>query len=109
MLLENMPFAITDFAQLAPVEYPGEQGKAVWRTMERGNVRVRIVEYSPGYKADHWCSRGHVVFVLQGELTTELRDGRRFVMKPGMSYQVSDGAEAHRSITESGATLFVVD
>ena len=109
MRIDDVPFAITDFAQVPPVEHPGETGKAVWRTIERGNLRVRIVEYSAGYKADHWCSRGHVVFVLQGELTTELQGGSRFVMKPGMSYQVSDGAEAHRSVTASGATLFIVD
>ena len=109
MRIEDVPFAITDFAQVPAVEYPGETGKAVWRTIERGNLRVRIVEYSAGYKADHWCRRGHVVFVLHGELTTELQGGDRFVMKPGMSYQVGDGAAAHRSVTVSGATLFIVD
>ncbi len=109
MLIQNVPFDVTDFDQITGVEYPGERGKAIWRTVERGNLRVRIVEYSPGYVADHWCSRGHVVFVVSGELITELQDGRRFVMKPGMSYQVSDGCEPHRSVADTGATLFIVD
>ncbi len=108
MLIQNVPFDVTDFDQIATVEHPGERGKAIWRTIERGNLRVRIVEYSLGYIADHWCSRGHVVFVLSGELTTELQDGRRFAMKSGMSYQVSDG-EPHRSVTDTGATIFIVD
>jgi hypothetical protein len=68
-----------------------------------------MVEYTPGYLADHWCSKGHVLLCLSGELHTELADGRRFVLKPGMSYQVADNAEAHRSSTDVGATLFIVD
>jgi hypothetical protein len=68
-----------------------------------------MVEYSPGYLADHWCQKGHVLLVLTGELETELADGRVFKMGPGVSYQVADGAEAHRSRTRDGATLFIVD
>ena len=74
-----------------------------------GSIRVRMVEYTPGYVADHWCSKGHILLCLEGELHTELQDGRRFVLQPGMSYQVADGAEAHRSSTAVGARLFVVD
>ena len=85
-------------------------GGALWRTFQIGELRVRLVEYSPGYLADHWCDRGHVLYVLEGELHSELRDGRRFVLTPGMSYQVSDyGDAAHRSSTPTGARLFVVD
>jgi hypothetical protein len=68
-----------------------------------------MVEYSPGYLADHWCSKGHILLVVEGELDTELADGRRFTLKPGMSYQVADGAEPHRSRTQCGAKLFIVD
>ena len=82
---------------------------AYWRTCNFGALRVRMVEYSPGYLADHWCHKGHVLLCLEGELHTELEDGRLFVLKPGMSYQVADGAEAHRSSTAVGARLFVVD
>ena len=82
---------------------------AYWRTRQFGDVRVRRVEYTPGYLADHWCSKGHILLCLAGELETELEDGRRFVLTPGMSYQVADGAEAHRSRTAVGATLFIVD
>jgi hypothetical protein len=104
------PFTVTDWSQVAPTTHPGETGQALWRTLTIGDLRVRMVEYSPGYLADHWCDRGHVLFVVAGELETELRDGRRFTLKPGMSYQVSDfGDAAHRSSTRSGATLFIVD
>jgi quercetin dioxygenase-like cupin family protein len=91
------------------VAYPGETGTAWWRTLNLGPIRVRMVEYSPGYLADHWCSKGHVLLCLEGEMTTELADGRRFVLTPGVSYQVADGAEPHRSATQAGAVLFIVD
>jgi uncharacterized cupin superfamily protein len=89
---------------------PGCRHHPCGRTLDIGDVRVRMVEYTPGYLADHWCDRGHVLYVLEGELETELRDGRRFTLRPGMSYQVSDfGDAAHRSSTKTGAKLFIVD
>ncbi|MCC7004019.1 MAG: DHCW motif cupin fold protein [Gemmatimonadaceae bacterium] len=92
-----------------PRTHPGESGTALWRTKHFGDVRVRMVDYSPGYVADHWCSNGHVLLCLSGEPHTELQDGRRYVLTPGMSYQVSDGAEPHRSSSPTGARLFIVD
>ena len=81
---------------MEPTTHPGEAGVATWRTKEAGNVRVRMVDYSPGYIADHWCERGHVVLVLEGELVTELRGGREVVLQPGQSYVVANGEGAHR-------------
>jgi quercetin dioxygenase-like cupin family protein len=107
--IADIPFGTTDWSSVEPTLHAGERGTASWRTREFGTLRVRMVEYSPGYVADHWCTKGHVLLCLKGELTTELMDGRRFVLQPGMSYQVADGAEAHRSSTASGATLFIVD
>ena len=110
MKIPALPFTVTDWSAVEPVVYPGETGQAIWRTFNIGDVRVRHVEYSPGYLADHWCDRGHVLYVLEGELVSELRDGRSFTLKPGMSYQVSDhGDAAHRSRTAVGAKLFIVD
>jgi quercetin dioxygenase-like cupin family protein len=109
MKLTNIPFGTTDWAQLPPEGKPGERGWADWRTCQFGDIRVRLLEYSAGYQADHWCSKGHILFCVEGELTTELQDGRTYVLKPGMSYQVADGAEPHRSSTAGGAKLFVVD
>jgi len=109
MQMSDIPFGTTDWAAIAPTEHPGETGKAIWRTCQFGTIRVRMVDYTPGYLADHWCSKGHVLLCLEGELHTELDDGRRFVLRPGMSYQVADNAEAHRSSTPCGAKLFIVD
>ncbi|KFF73049.1 hypothetical protein IW01_00900 [Pectobacterium brasiliense] len=109
MDMKNIPFGTTDWSQIEPTEHWGDTGIAYWRTQRFDNIRVRIVEYTPGYLADHWCSKGHILLCLEGELHTELDDGRVFVLKPGMSYQVADNAEAHRSYTETGAKLFVVD
>lgn len=109
MQLSDIPFCTTDWSTIAPTEHKGVTGSAFWRTQRFGNVRVRMVEYTPGYLADHWCVKGHVLLCLSGELHTELEDGRRFVLKPGMSYQVADNAESHRSSTQTGATLFIVD
>ncbi len=109
MKIENVPFCTMDWSTLQSTVHPGVTGQALWRTLEMGNIRVRMVEYSPGYFADHWCSRGHVLLVLEGELVTELDDGREFILKAGMSYQVADDANPHRSHTKNGAKLFIVD
>lgn len=110
MKIPATPFTMTDWSQVPETVHPGETGEARWRTLTFGDLRVRRVEYSPGYLANHWCDRGHVLFVLAGEMVTELKDGRRFEMKAGCSYQVSDfGDAAHRSSTRDGASLFIVD
>lgn len=109
MKLDRIPFGTTDWNQIERTEHQGETGVAFWRTCRFGDLRVRMVEYTPGYLADHWCVKGHILLCLEGELHTELEDGRTFVLKPGMSYQVADNAEAHRSSTALGAKLFVVD
>lgn len=109
MNITDLPFGITDWADVEATEHKGETGTAFWRTRQFGPIRVRMVEYTPGYLADHWCSKGHILLCLEGELHTELGDGRQFVLKPGVSYQVADNAEPHRSSTAVGAKLFVVD
>lgn len=109
MRITDIPFGTTDWSTIEPTTHPGDSGQALWRTRQFGALRVRMVEYSPGYRADHWCEKGHVLLCLAGELETELADGRRFRLTPGVSYQVADGAEPHRSSTRNGATLFIVD
>lgn len=109
MKIENVPFMTTDWKNVPATTHAGETGTAFWQTIEVGNIRVRIVEYSAGYLADHWCSRGHVVYVLEGEFTSELKDGKSFLLTTGMSYQVATDAEPHRSSTVSGAKLLIVD
>ncbi|MBI5578596.1 MAG: DHCW motif cupin fold protein [Deltaproteobacteria bacterium] len=109
MKMQAIPFGTTDWSHIEKTEHGGIGGVAQWRTRQFNDIRVRMVEYSPGYLADHWCSKGHILLVLEGELETELSDGRRFTLKAGMSYQVADGAEPHRSFTRTGARLFIVD
>ncbi|MBU0725003.1 MAG: DHCW motif cupin fold protein [Alphaproteobacteria bacterium] len=110
MKIPALPFTTTDWSQIPATRHTGETGEALWRTLEIGDIRVRMVEYTPGYLADHWCDRGHILFVLDGQLDTELKDGRKVTLTAGMSYQVSDfGDAAHRSSTKDGARLFIVD
>ena len=109
MNIQGVPFCTIDWSSIEPTIHHGVTGEALWRTFEMGNIRVRMVEYTPGYLADHWCSRGHVLLVLEGELVTELQDGRVFTLTPGMSYQVAEDINPHRSHTEKGAKLFIVD
>ena len=109
MQLSDMPFSTTDWSSIERTEHHGETGLAYWRTRHFGNMRVRMIEYTPGYLADHWCVKGHILLCVDGELHTELEDGRKFTLRPGMSYQVADHAEPHRSSTNTGARLFVVD
>ncbi|MEO8022977.1 DHCW motif cupin fold protein [Polaromonas sp.] len=109
MDISNIPFGTTDWSNVERTEHSALEGKAFWRTRKFGDVRVRMVEYTPGYVSDHWCSKGHILLCLEGELQTELDNGSVHVLLPGMSYQVADGAEAHRSTSPSGAKLFIVD
>ena len=109
MEMSSIPFGTTDWSQVPQTRHEGEAGVATWRTRQFGSIRVRMVEYSPGYLADHWCVKGHILFCIEGQLHTELKDGRSFTLNPGMSYQVADDAEPHRSRTEIGAKLFIVD
>lgn len=107
--MTGIPFGTTDWAEVPATEHKGEEGLALWRTRQFGDIRVRMVEYSPGYVSDHWCVKGHILLCLEGELHTTLEDGRTFTLTPGTSYQVADNAEPHRSQTAVGAKLFIVD
>ena len=109
MKMSAIPFGVTDWADVPREEHSAQAGRTFWRTRTFGDIRVRMVEYTAGYEADHWCEKGHILYCVSGELVTELADGRSFVLKPGMSYQVADGAEPHRSRSPQGATLFIVD
>ena len=109
MRLANIPFETTDWASVASVVHEGESGRAYWRTRQFGGIRVRVVDYTPGYRADHWCAKGHILFCMDGELRIELADGREFLLGAGMSYQVADDTQPHRSSTATGAKLFIVD
>ncbi|MGO8866722.1 MAG: DHCW motif cupin fold protein [Alphaproteobacteria bacterium] len=109
MKIENVAFLTTDWARLPASTAKGASGEASTRMVEAGNLRLRMVEFSPGYRADHWCERGHVVLVLEGALTTELKDGRRFESRAGASFQVADGDGFHLVSTARGAKVFIVD
>jgi len=104
-----IPFHTVSWDGIDRTEHQGEQGVATWRTLDLPKLRLRVVEYSPGYLANHWCTKGHILYVLEGEITTELKSGERVVLTAGMSYQVSDEVSAHRSYSEKGARLFIVD
>jgi hypothetical protein len=109
MEIVNIPFTVTDWESVPVQRRQGTRGESLWRTFEKGNVRIQLADYLPGYVGDHWCGKGHVLLVLEGELVTELKDGRRFVLSAGMSWQAADGDGEHRSYTEKGAKLFIVD
>jgi hypothetical protein len=109
MKIADLPFGTVDWSAVEVTTHDGTTGRALWRTRQFGDVRVRMLEYTAGYRADHWCRKGHFLLCLEGELHTELADGRLAVLTPGMSYHVADGAEPHRSYSPGGARLFVVD
>jgi len=105
----NIPFQTIDWSKVEKTEHRGETGVAYWRTVQFPGLRVRIVEYSPGYMADHWCQKGHVVYCLEGEVVNEQENGDSSVLTPGMSYVVSDDLSSHRSVTEGGVKLLIID
>lgn len=109
MLISSAQLEVVDWSRVPPELHAGETGAATWRTHHLGDVRIRMVEYSAGYRADHWCRKGHVVFCIAGSLDIELESGERLTMKAGESYQAGDGEPGHRSSTAAGARLFIVD
>ncbi len=109
MKMQPLAMSITNWDQIALTRHPGETGFALWRTQTFGDIRVRMVEYSPGYLADHWCAKGHVILCLSGSIEIELGDGTRLGLQVGHSYHVGDGDPPHRSSTTKGAKLFIVD
>lgn len=109
MQMSNFPFSTADWSNVPATTHAGETGTAYWRTQLFGDIRVRFVEYTAGYLADHWCEKGHIILCLEGELETELADGRVMTLKPGMTYQVGDNSMAHRSRSKVPTKLFIVD
>ena len=109
MHFSPFPFSITDFTAVAPEIHQGETGYAEWRVIHRDEVRIRLVTYSPGYLADHWCSKGHIIFCVDGSMETELENGRKFLLSKGLMYTVGDKSDAHRTFSQTGCTLFIVD
>jgi len=104
-----IPFETIDWEDVPRIEHKGETGTSFSRTKKYGGLRIRIVEYGPGYLADHWCQLGHVIYCLEGEFESEMEDGERFLLKEGMSYVVSNGMSSHRSISADGVKLLIVD
>ncbi len=115
MKIAPFPFQTLNWSSIPKEEHKGETGMAYWKVQTVNDIRVRMVEYSPGYKADHWCSKGHIILCIEGEMDTELsavsggEDGRIMKLTKGMCYFVGDNSEAHRSSTTTGCKLFIVD
>ena len=105
----TIPFQTIDWDQIPKVEHKGEKGTSFWQTLQYEGLRIRIVEYGKGYVADHWCEKGHIVHCLEGEFTNEMKSGEKTIMSKGMSYVVSDEMSSHRSVSETGAKLLVID
>ena len=109
MEMKKFPFQTLDWSAIPKEEHKGITGTAYWKIFNMGDIRARMVEYSPGYFADHWCKKGHIIYCISGEMITELEDGREFTLSQGMTYHVGDDCEARRSRTENGCRLFIVD
>jgi hypothetical protein len=105
----NIPFQTIDWSAVPKEEHPGEKGTSFWQTIQLPGLRIRIVQYSKGYIADHWCRKGHIVHCLEGEFISENQNDKSIIMRQGMSYVVSDELSSHRSVTEHGAKLLIVD
>jgi quercetin dioxygenase-like cupin family protein len=107
--MSNIPFQTIDWSTIQKIEHKGESGVAYWQTIQFPGLRVRIVEYSKGYVANHWCEKGHIVYCLEGSFISKLRTGKSFILSAGMTYVVSDNLSSHLSTTENGVKLLIID
>jgi hypothetical protein len=106
---KNIPFQTIEWTDVPKVEHKGETGSAVWQTVQFPGLRIRIVEYSDGYHADHWCQKGHIVHCLEGEFISELNNGDKTTLKKGMTYVVTDDLSSHRSYSKNGVKVMIID
>ncbi|MBN1633745.1 MAG: DHCW motif cupin fold protein [Ignavibacteria bacterium] len=106
---KNIPFRRIDWTTVPKTEHRGDTGTSFWQTLEYSGLRIRIVEYTKDYVADHWCQKGHIVHCLEGEFTSESQEGKEITMNKGMTYVVSDNLSSHRSVSENGAVLLIID
>lgn len=109
MNINNFPFTQINWQNIEAEEHKGSTGFASWKTVMLGEIRIRLVEYSMDYLADHWCSKGHIIYCIDGEMTTELKDGTKTTLRKGMSYIVGDNSGSHKTFTDKGVRLFIVD
>ena len=107
--MSNIPFQTIDWTSIEKVEYKGEIGVAFWQTIQFDGLRIRLVEYSNEYLADHWCQKGHIVHCLDGEFISELKTGEKIKLTKGETYVVSDELSSHRSVSENGVKLLIID
>ena len=107
--MTNFPFQTIDWSTIPKTEHPGETGVAYWQTLQLPGLRIRLVEYSAGYLADHWCQKGHIVHCLEGTLTSEMENGEVLTLTTGMTYVVSDELSSHRSVTQHPVKLLIID
>jgi hypothetical protein len=107
--MSNIPFQTIDWSSIEKTEHKGENGLAFWQTLQLPGLRIRLVEYSKGYLADHWCQKGHIVHCLEGDFITELSTGQKTKLSKGGMYVVSDDLSSHRSFSENGVKLLIVD
>jgi len=108
--MNTIPFSTVNWDSIPKTEHKGETGIAYWQTVQLESLRIRVVEYSPNYLADHWCAKGHIIYCIEGEMISELKDGSKNILKKGMSYHVTDdNKNPHRSITANGCKLFIID
>ena len=109
MNIPSFSFQSHNWSSIPKEEHKGETGIAYWQIQMVNDIRVRMVEYSAGYKADHWCNKGHIIFCIDVEMDTELEDGRIMKLTKDMTYFVGDNCEAHRTSSINGCKLFIVD
>ena len=109
MQIKPFPFQTPDWSGIATEEHRGTTGTSYWKIFQMGDIRIRMVEYSANYQADHWCNKGHIIYCISGEMITMLEDGREFILSEGMTYHVGDNSDAHSSKSKDGCVLFIVD
>lgn len=107
--MRKIPFQLIDWANIPKEEHKGETGTSFWQTIQYDRLRIRIVEYNAGYLADHWCKNGHIVHCLEGEVVNEQENGGKHLLKPGMTYIVSDEMSSHRSVARDKVRLLIID
>jgi hypothetical protein len=107
---EESLFYSIDWDMFKTKKYKGESGSSYWRTVEMDGFRLRMVDYSPGFRSDHFCCKGHIILVEEGMLSLKMNSGGIVNIEKGMSLLIGDSIrDSHQAFTNEGARVFIVD
>ena len=62
------------------------------KSYTKGTTRIRLVRFNDEFKEKDWCTKGHIGFVIKGNLRVEF-DKETIIFKEGNALWISEGVK----------------